>query len=121
MPFELGLAAAVSLHHSDAGYQWRILERVTHRLTQSLSDVAGYDPSIYGGTVKGTLEVLLDIFDNLRKPPLKEVDDLLWVYRRVRRFRGTQPANVYRSNSYRRLVLAARGLVLKRAEAIARL
>jgi hypothetical protein len=94
MPFELGIAAAVSLQ-GDARHEWRILERVPHRVSHSLSDVAGYDASIHGGTVRGTIDVLLDIFDNVRDPPLSETEELLRVYRGLRDFRSSLPRNCY--------------------------
>lgn len=110
MPFELGLAAAVSLQQN-ARHEWRILERVPLRVGQSLSDIGGYDASIHGGSVRGTMDVLLDIFDKAKNPPLSEADDLLWVYRALREFRATLPKNCYRVSAFRRLVLAARVLV----------
>jgi len=114
MAFELGIAVGISLLDTDATHEWRVLERTPHRLTQSLSDVAGYDPSIHSGTVRGTLEVLLDIFDRAPNPPLVELSDLLWVYRKLRRFRNTLSADIYRPSSYRKLVLAARAFVTER-------
>jgi hypothetical protein len=110
MPFELGIAAAVSLQ-GDARHEWRILERVPHRVSHSLSDVAGYDASIHGGTVRGTIDVLLDIFDNVRDPPLSETEELLRVYRGLRDFRSSLPRNCYTASAFRRLVVAASVLV----------
>jgi hypothetical protein len=115
MPFELGLAAAVALARP-ATHQWRLLETVQFRIGQSLSDVAGYDAHIHCGTVAGVVDVLLDIFAALPDPPLGEANDLLWVYRKLSRYRETLPANIYRPNSFKKLVLAARGFANQRKE-----
>lgn len=113
MPFELGLAAAIALEPG-ANHQWRVLETVPFRLNQSLSDIGGYDPAIHSGTVAGVMEVLLDIFGNAKKLPLRDLDDLLWVYRRVREFRATLPSTVYRADAFRKLVVTARLFVEQR-------
>ncbi len=116
MPFELGLAAAVALATHPPKHQWLVLERIRHRVGQSLSDIAGYDANIHHGTVEGTINVVLDIFGNVRNPPLSATEDLLWVYRKLSRFRRTLPAGVYRASSFKQLVLAARGFVIERVE-----
>ena len=107
MPFELGLAAALACAE-DATHQWRVLESVRYRLNQSLSDVDGYDHFVHGGTIAGTMDVLLDIFGNAKGLPLSEVEDLMWVYRRVREFRATFASSVYRPNAFKTRVVAAR-------------
>lgn len=112
MPFELGLAVGMALEQG--GHEWRVLETVSHRLNHSLSDVDGYDPAIHDGTVTGMLDALLDVFDNRPNPPLRTATDLMGVYRGLRRFRSTLPETVYRPNAFRRLVVAARGLVQER-------
>jgi len=113
MPFELGLAAAVAL--DDNQHQWRVLECVPHRVAQSLSDISGYDPTIHNGTVRGTVDAILDIFGNVPSPPLSEAEDLLWMYRRLSRYRSTLGVAVYRTNSFKKLVLAAKGFAIERA------
>jgi hypothetical protein len=113
MSFELGLAAAIAL--DDDQYQWRVLECVPHRVAQSLSDISGYDATIHNGTVRGTIDAILDIFGNVPDPPLSEAEDLLWVYGRLSRYRATLGAGVYRTNSFKKLVLAGKGFVIDRA------
>ena len=112
MPFELGLAAAVAL--GDDQHQWRVLECVRHRVNQSLSDISGYDATIHNGTVRGAIEAMLDIFGNVPAPPLSETEDLLWVYRRLSDYGSTLPG-VYRTSSFKKLVLAAKAFVIERA------
>jgi hypothetical protein len=117
MPFELGLAAASSFAAGTTRHDWRLMEAVRYRLQVSLSDVDGYDPTIHNGTVRGTVEALLNIFPHRPHAPLTEPDDLLWVYRRLRRFRNTLPENIYAPNPFNRLVLAAAAYVeLRRAQ-----
>ena len=99
----------------DTTHQWRVLERVPYRLQQSLSDIGGYDHSIHAGTIEGTLEVLLDIFGSSNRLLLNEVEDPLWVYRRVREFRATTRGSIYRPNAFRNLIVAARTFAIERA------
>jgi hypothetical protein len=70
--------------------------------------IDGYDHSIHSGTVEGTMDARLDIFGNARGRPLNELDDLMWVCRRVREFRATLRSSVYRANAFRKIVVAAR-------------
>jgi hypothetical protein len=119
MPFELGLAAAISFAESGSRHDWRLMEAVPYRLQVSLSDVDGYDPAIHNGTVEGTLEALLNVFPNRPGAPLAEVEDLLWVYRRLRAFRNTLPRRIYAPNPFGRLVLAAAAIVEKRRNILA--
>ncbi|MGD0089635.1 MAG: hypothetical protein ABSE73_06915 [Planctomycetota bacterium] len=60
MPFELGLAVALSMHCR--GHRWVVFEARGHRLTKSLSDLNGWDPFIHGGTPEGVLRVMEDAF-----------------------------------------------------------
>jgi hypothetical protein len=114
MPFELGLAAAIAETNNGASHQWMMLEEKRFRLGQSLSDVSGYDSYVHGGTIEGMVDALLDIFSNLPAPPLSSKQDLMWVYRQLRVFQNTLRANLYRPNSFKLLVLAARGYVAER-------
>ena len=118
MPFELGLAVGVSLADADGRHQWRTLEQKPHRIGASLSDIAGYDTTIHRGTVDGVLEGLLDIFARWPNPPLDELDDLRWVYRRLRSFRNSLGKNVFRPSAFAKLVATAKALVDDRAAAV---
>jgi hypothetical protein len=54
MPFELGLAVALSLTLRGRNrHEWWVFETTAHRLPVSLSDLAGYDCSVYEDTVAG--------------------------------------------------------------------
>ena len=114
MPFELGLAAAVSITASGAIRQWRVIEGVRHRVGHSCSDVDGYNAEIHGGTVRGMFESLSNIFPDPPKAPLTDIIDMFWVYRRLRRFRKRLPRNIFAASPFKRLVLTAVALVEER-------
>jgi hypothetical protein len=59
MPFELGLAYAVSRQRS---HRFFVLEERSYRLQASLSDLNGHDPHVHAGTQDGILRCLLDCF-----------------------------------------------------------
>ena len=58
MPFELGLAVALS--RMNPSYRFFIFEAKRYRLSKTLSDLAGHDPEIHSGTPRGVLEGLLN-------------------------------------------------------------
>ena len=110
MPFELGLAAALTLS-SEGRHRFRILEAIRHRVEQSLSDLKGYDAYIHNGRAAGVLDAILDMFSKLPGRPLEEYEDLLWVYRtlmQVRRVKLARTRDIFRADPFGRLVVAAR-------------
>ncbi|HYT76852.1 MAG TPA: hypothetical protein VEL79_19005 [Vicinamibacterales bacterium] len=115
MPFELGLAVGIALADSRQRYEWRTLEQKAYRIQASLSDIAGYETSIHHGTVEGTLEALLDIFERLQSPPLDDLDDLRWVYRHLREYRNTLRRDIFRPKAFAQLVAAAKVFVDERS------
>jgi hypothetical protein len=58
MPFELGLAVAVS----SARRRWFVLESKAYRIQRTLSDINGFDPYVHGGTAIGVLRELRNMF-----------------------------------------------------------
>jgi hypothetical protein len=106
MPFELGLAVALSLRQK---HEWAVFECVPYRLTRSLSDLNGYDQYTHQGAPDGVLEKVADLFHDLPSPPKRDPEELLEVYRVVRRFRRAKlPADVFTARSFAKLVVAAR-------------
>ena len=110
MPFELGLAVAVALARPGKGsHQFRILEAEPYRLQKSLSDVLGFDPYIHRGRADGTLEALLNVFNNLPGAPdlgeLRRLNQLLRQYRK-----GQLGQDVFQAKAFSKLVVAARAL-----------
>jgi hypothetical protein len=57
MPFELGIAVALS--RIDGRHKFIILESRRHRLQTTLSDVNGIDPGIHGATIRGIVSCAL--------------------------------------------------------------
>jgi hypothetical protein len=63
MPFELGLAVAVSLsERRNAKHGFVLLESKPFRLQQSLSDMNGHDPFIHNGTQRGAIRTMVEAF-----------------------------------------------------------
>ena len=60
MPFELGLACAVS-EFNDHRHSYVLLERIRHRLTRTLSDLNGRDPYIHHGSPRQVIVRILDV------------------------------------------------------------
>lgn len=88
MPFELGLAVAVTL--SRGVHQWFVFEARPFRLQKSLSDVNGFDPYIHNGTPEGVLRELSNVFVMHRTKPSFASLELL--YRQLKRFAVTPKA-----------------------------
>ena len=109
MPFELGLAVGLSLARGQTAHEWWVFESIQHRLPLSLSDLAGYDPGIHGGTVAGVHRALLDAFvviDKRQLPSWLDERHLMRVYHRASSAREGLPT-VFSHRAFRALVLAA--------------
>lgn len=82
MPFELGLAVAIE-KLVDPGHAWYMFETLNRRAEKSLSDVAGTDVYIHGGTVRGVLSQLANAFIRQeRQPTVVEMQSLYGYIRR---------------------------------------
>jgi len=80
MPFELGLAVAQALNQRGR-HEWFVFEARPHRLSKSLSDLAGTDPHIHGGKALGVLRSLANTLSrNKNRPKLGELE---MIYRDV--------------------------------------
>lgn len=72
MPFELGLACALKEHTGN--HDFLVLERVSHRLDKTLSDLKGVDPKIHGGGSRRAICAILEWFERPGgNPSLSEV------------------------------------------------
>ena len=60
MPFELGLACAISELNRHR-HKYVLLERERHRLTRTLSDLNGRDPYIHEGSPRQVVMRILDV------------------------------------------------------------
>jgi hypothetical protein len=79
MPFELGIAVALSRFERNHGFV--MLEAQRYRLTKTLSDVNGIDPGIHGGTAKGVISCVLSNLGRPRGNPPPEL--VARIYRRL--------------------------------------
>lgn len=82
MPFELGLAVARE-KLIDPQHSWYVFETMPRRTEKSLSDIAGTDIYIHGGTVKGLFRQLSNAFIRQERQPT--VIQMHSVYRYIRR------------------------------------
>jgi hypothetical protein len=62
MPFELGLACALS--ELEGQHQYVLLERQPYRLDRTLSDLKGRDPYIHKGGIRLTIVSVLDVLQS---------------------------------------------------------
>lgn len=83
MPFELGLCVADGNRRARQKQNWFVLEAVSHRLNKSLSDLDGTDPKIHGGTVRGVMGALCNIFRRPGRQPT--VPQIMGIYRALRK------------------------------------
>jgi hypothetical protein len=81
MPFELGLAIARE-KLVDAKHSWFVFESVNRRAEKSLSDIAGTDVYVHGGTIQGVLRQLSNAFIRQERQPT--LAQMTAVYRYVR-------------------------------------
>jgi hypothetical protein len=80
MPFELGIAYALRAYKSSHGrYLFVLLESKQHRLSRTLSDLAGHDPVIHDGKPKGMICAVLDSLGPPRSAPSPRTVYLLWM------------------------------------------
>lgn len=83
MPFELGLCVADANRQPGQKQNWFVFEAVPNRVGKSLSDLGGTDPRIHGGTVRGVMSGLCDVFKRPGRQPT--VPQMMRIYRALRR------------------------------------
>jgi len=107
MPFELGLAVALSL--SGARHRWYLFEARPYRLQATLSDVNGFDPHVHHGTATGVLRALTDAFVRRRAQP--SVAQLARAHRALRAFwadlRRRERVSLFSPRAFRDVVVAS--------------
>jgi hypothetical protein len=117
IPFELGLAVAVHLENRQR-HSFRLMESKRHRLTQSLSDLNGFDPFIHDELPAGVFRAVRNMFAALRHRPVQTqrqfevVYDTLVTFRRSRVGRG----DPYTPTQFGDLVTVARAAAATIAE-----
>jgi hypothetical protein len=81
MPFELGVTVARE-KLVDRKHQWYVFETVNRGAEKSLSDIAGTDVYVHGGTIQGVLRQLSNAFIRQERQPT--LAQMMAVYRYVR-------------------------------------
>lgn len=111
MPFELGIAYALrALHGRARNYLFVLMESEPHRLSRTLSDLAGHDPSIHRGKPMGVITAVLDSLGSGANDPSPRDVYLMWLrlQRAARRLKEQQRRNsLFSRMMFNRLVVAA--------------
>ncbi|HET8798263.1 MAG TPA: hypothetical protein VFO89_11285 [Thermoanaerobaculia bacterium] len=107
MPFELGLACAVSL--SGAKHDIIVMDAKPYRLDRILSDYKGRDPLIHYGRCDDLVTAVLDVFAAKALPPVRDVVDATQHLRRAAGHlkQDFRSATVFRPTIFRSLFAAA--------------
>lgn len=113
MPFELGLAVTWSTINPRL-HSWFVCDSEPHRISRSLSDLAGTDINIHDGTVQGVMRELCNIF--VRHSVRPDVEDLMWTYRELRGAipeleRRAGSRSIYEARMFADICFAAKELV----------
>lgn len=109
MPFELGLAVALEKTRQ-IRHEWLVFETRSHRVWKSLSDLAGTDEYVHGGTPRGVLQALTNALVGRRhQPTAAELEE---VYRDVKEYaddlkQRLRTESVFQARAFRELVAAA--------------
>jgi len=110
MPFELGIAYALRWFHGSARrYLFVLLESEPHRLSKTLSDLAGHDPLIHYGKPMGAITSVLDSLGAGGGEPSPQEVHRLWKHlmRAVRVLKEQQRRETVFSRTMFRLIVAA--------------
>ncbi len=82
MPFELGLACALSKLSKQ--HEFMIFETKRHRAAKTLSDLGGFDPHIHEGTTTGMARCAFSAFGRPSNPvdfqQVCDMDEQVWKY-----------------------------------------
>lgn len=114
MPFELGLACAIS--HTSGNHDVFVLDSAPYRMDRTLSDYKGRDPLIHHNRCDDLVSALIDVFEPKADIPVHDLRKAARALRQTARdlkqeFRS---ATVFRAAIYRRIVEAATKLAAKR-------
>ena len=110
MPFELGLAVALQ-EMLRRRHEWFVFETRAHRVAKSLSDLAGTDEHVHGGTPRGVLRALTNALARSRhRPTVAELEqiytDLAAAAAAIKESLGAH--SLYSARPFKELVVAAR-------------
>lgn len=122
MPFELGLAVALEKTQARR-HEWSVFETRAHRVWKSLSDLAGTDEYVHGGSPRGVLQALTNVLVRRRRQPtVAELED---IYENLRTFalelkRRLRAKSLFGARPFRELGLAARRIAARRVASLQR-
>lgn len=114
MPFELGLAYSLRLQRLTVRrHEVVVLEAQRHRLSRTLSDLAGYDPGIHEGRPRRMISAVLDSLSTPAAGPYPDQVYRIWrrlmkVARKLRRL--DHAPNVFSRVLFNRTISAATAL-----------
>ena len=113
MPFELGLTVAWDLFQPGR-HTWFVLEAVNRRALKSLSDLAGTDVYIHGGTPDGVFREIGNAFVRRKKHPT--VQDITYIDRGLQAalpgiMEQTGARSRFEARTFRDILIAASEMV----------
>ena len=116
MPFELGIAYALKwFKRGNRSYLFVLLDSEPHRLSRTLSDLAGHDPVTHRGKPRGVITGVLDSLGAGTGEPSPEVVYRMWrrLMRVARALKAQQHRDlVYSRTMFKLLVAAATQLAI---------
>ena len=120
MPFELGLAVALEKTRRSR-HEGLVFETRPHRVWKSLSDLAGTDEYVHGGTPRGVLQALSNALVRRRHQPT--VAELEEIYRDVSEYasevkRRLSTKSLFEARVFRELVAAAQRSATQRVASL---
>ncbi|HET7436008.1 MAG TPA: hypothetical protein VFN10_14965 [Thermoanaerobaculia bacterium] len=107
MPFELGLACAVSL--TSRRHEVFVMDSEAYRMDRTLSDYKGRDPLIHHGRCDDLVGVVLDVIGTKSVPPVNDLRSAARTLRQASRKikREYKSETVFRASIFRSIVAAA--------------
>jgi len=114
MPFELGLAIAISnFDRHVPRHGLVVLEEKAHRLQLTLSDLNGLDPQVHGGTKRGMIRCVLNVFGGGAVGQLRRIEGVTEELERFVRAtkRATGADDMFQAEIFRQTLIAAADLV----------
>ena len=115
MPFELGLACAISKYRGPHDYI--LLDSEIYRLDRHLSDTKGCDPYIHNGTMFGVVKCILDALGQPEGHPEvtrvhKMAKDLLQIAKQIKK--KNRITHIFTRSLFHQLVIAGVELSVQR-------
>lgn len=116
MPFELGLACAISLMSSPRSHDVFVMDAKPYRMDRTLSDYKGRDPLIHHNRCDDLVAAVLDVFQARHLPRVAELRSSARILRQTSRAlkQEFKAETVFRPAIFRLIVAAATAIALER-------